>query len=371
MRVQAVGLLLMFICSNSLAAGQIGSVSENRGSACDIIRNKNKLSGIKGSSVESMDTYTTGACSSSITFKDDTKVKITENSRLLIDDFVYDPKNSDAGKLAIKVAMGTVRYASGQISKNNPQQVSVKTPTANIAVRGTDFTMTIDETGQSLIVLLPSCKDEKDIKTYELEENKCKVGQIDVSTSSGTVTLDKAFEATYVLSANSLPTAPTVINTTESKIGNGLIIAPPTEVVRAIKDSTGKTKKEELDAEIEADAQRRLAQRVKENQERIDDARMLQLYDFAKVGGCNATTSVCVAWEKPDASDMQSRGKGTAFRNTENDHYAEIKTQGYSSNTIITVVHNDMPASTIIGDGSAGGNMVYIKQNTGVLRRMP
>lgn len=371
MRIQALCLLLMFIGTNSLGSVQIGSVSENKGSACDIIRNKAKLTGVKGARVESMDTYTTGACSSSITFNDDTKVKITENSRLLIDDFVYDPKNSDAGKLALKVAMGTVRYASGQISKNNPQHVSVKTPTANITVRGTDFTMTIDEAGQSLIVLLPSCKDEKDIKTYELAENKCKVGQIDVSTSSGTVTLDKAFEATYVLSANALPTAPTVINTIESKLNNGLIISLPGEVARAIKDSTGKTKKEELDDEIEADAQRRLAQRVKENQEQVDDARILQLYDFVKTAGCNATTSVCVAWEKPDASDIQSRGNGTAFRNTENDHYAEIKTQGYSSNTIITVVHNDIPASTIIGDGSAGGNIVYIKQNTGVLRRLP
>ncbi len=53
--------------------------------------------------------------------------------------------------------MGTIRYTSGQIAKNNPQQVNVKTPTASIAVRGTDFTMTVDEAGQSLVVLVPSC----------------------------------------------------------------------------------------------------------------------------------------------------------------------------------------------------------------------
>jgi hypothetical protein len=41
-------------------------------------------------------------------------------------------------------------------------------------------------------------------------------------------------------------------------------------------------------------------------------------------------------WEKADAPDMQSRGKGTAYRQTDNDHYAEVKTQGHSSNTTVT-----------------------------------
>ena len=175
MRVLLLALLLTYI---SPGWAGIGTVSENKGTACEVERNKKKLSGIKGAEIESMDTYTTGACSSNITFKDDTKVKVTENSRLLIDDFVFDPKKSDAGKLAMRVGMGTVRYASGQIAKNNPQQVNIKTPTATVAVRGTDFSMTVDETGQSLVVLLPSCKEERDQKQYELEENRCKVGKL-------------------------------------------------------------------------------------------------------------------------------------------------------------------------------------------------
>jgi hypothetical protein len=108
----------------------------------------------------------------------------------IVDDFVFDPKKSDAGKLAIKAAMGTVKYTSGQIAKNNPQRVNIKTPTASIAVRGTDFTMTVDETGQSLIVLVPSCKDEADVKQFEMDEQRCKVGKIEVTTGAGTVELD-------------------------------------------------------------------------------------------------------------------------------------------------------------------------------------
>ena len=116
--------LLLLVASSSWAG--IGVVAEHKGTGCEVQRNKTKMSGNKGAAIESMDTYVTSSCSSNITFKDDTKVRVTENSRLVIDDFVYDPKNSDAGKLAMKVGMGTVRYASGQIAKNNPQQVNIK-----------------------------------------------------------------------------------------------------------------------------------------------------------------------------------------------------------------------------------------------------
>lgn len=346
----------------------IGVVANTKGTACEITRGKSKLPGAKGAEVESMDTYTTGACVSDITFKDDTKVKVNENSRLLIDDFVYDPKKSDAGKLAVKVGMGTVRYASGQIAKNNPQQVNIKTPTATVAVRGTDFNMTVDESGQSLIILVPSCKDESDVKKYELEENRCKVGKIEVTTLAGTVSLDKAFEATFVTSASMAPSPPVVVNTIEAKINNNLILVKPLEVQKAVKEQ-GKTKQEREQEELEAEAARRLAQMVKDSGEVKEKTKITDVtYADGKVN-CNSTTSICVRWENPDQLDIQSKGKGTAFRNTESEHYAEVKTTGYSSNTALAITHNDNIATAVIGDGSPGGNVVNIKQNTGVLRR--
>ena len=363
MRVLLLALLLT-VASPSWAG--IGTVSETKGTACEVERNKKKMSGAKGADIESMDTYVTGACSSNITFKDDTKVKITENSRLLIDDFVFDPKKSDAGKLALKVGMGTVRYASGQIAKNNPQQVNIKTPTATVAVRGTDFTMTVDEAGQSLVMLVPSCKDEKDVKTYELEENRCKVGKIVVSNDAGTVVLDKAFEATYVMSSSIIPTPPVIVNTVESKIGNNLIIVKPLEIVNAIKEA-GKSKRDQEMEEMEADAQRQLAQRIEKAKEQPAATLLPDTFSDGKKG-CNSSTSVCVAWEKNDNADIQSKGKGTAYRSNI-DHYAEVKTTGYDSNTFVAISHNDQYAFTIVGSGDPGGNVVNIVQKTGVLRR--
>lgn len=362
-----VALLLLTYNAIVSANDGIGVVVDNKGTACEIQRGKSKSTGVKGSSIQSMDVYLTQACSSNITFRDDTKVKITENSKLVIDDFVFDPKKSDAGKLAMKVTMGTVRYASGQIAKNNPQQVAVNTPTANIAVRGTDFSMTVDETGQSLIVLLPSCKDESEQKKYELEENRCKVGQISVSNAAGTVVLDKAFEATYIASFDNRPTPPTVINLVESKINNNLILAKPPEVDKAIKQAA-RTFRDDLEAELEAEAARRLAQRVKDTNDELERARLLAMYNAAAGSGCNPSTNVCVVWANPDAADIQTRGRGIAFRSN-TDHYAEVKTQGFESNTMVTIIHNDALATELIGTGAGGGNNVYIKQNTGVLRR--
>lgn len=195
-------------------ANTIGKVTEQTGPA-EIVRNKKSSPSSVNSSLEPNDTVITAAAKAQLTFEDKTTVKITEQSKLVIDDFVYDP-NKGTGKLAMKVALGTARYASGQIAKNNPQSVNVQTPTAKIAVRGTDFSMTVDEMGRSLVMLLPSC-----------DENSCVTGAISVSNDAGTITLDVAYQVTYVASLNSLPTSPQVVSIDQANINNYLIISPP------------------------------------------------------------------------------------------------------------------------------------------------
>jgi len=343
----------------SMASTDIGVVSEHRGTGCQIERDRERLSGERNSIIRSMDIYHTEKCVSNIRFRDDTQVRVTENSRLLIDDFVFDPKQSDAGRLAIRVGMGTVRYASGQIAKNNPQRVNIKTPTATVAVRGTDFTMTVDETGESLIVLVPSCRENERPKTYELEENTCRVGQIDVTTLGGTVTLEQAFEATYVRSISLPPTPPTVLNTVESGIGNNLILVKPGEIRRAIQQSRGT----EQENEIEEDS----AVNNKNSNDDESEITEINLIENKRPTRtiCNSVTTICVRWEGGD----EQTGRGVAYRTLDNEHHAQVKTQGYFSNTKVTIVHNDNLATHTIGDGSPDGNTVVIRQSTGVLRR--
>jgi hypothetical protein len=225
--------------------------------------------------------------------------------------------------------------------------------------------MTVDEAGQSLILLLPSCKDPADVKTYELEEQRCKVGSIDVTTSAGSVTLNQAFQGTYVQSATQAPTAPAIINTIESKIGNNLILVKPMEIQRAIA-AAGKSRRDLELEELEAEAQRQMMQRITQESPK---AEVVSEYTFASgKQGCNPQTGICVEWDKASEPEAKNRGRAVAFRTNEM-HYAEVKTEGSVSNTLVTIIHDDKSASEFIGTGEATSNIVVIKQNSGVLRR--
>jgi len=188
--------------------------------------------------VEMNDTISTAKAKAVLTFEDNTTVKMTEQSKLIIDDFVYDPKKG-TGKLAMKMALGTARYASGQIAKNNPQQVAITTPTATIAVRGTDFSMTVDELGRSLVMLLPSC-----------DEKSCVTGAITVSNGAGVVYLDVAYQATLVSSLSSPPSAPVIVNIEQNNINNMLIISTPKEVADRVASGKNALDNNLLDVDL-------------------------------------------------------------------------------------------------------------------------
>ena len=193
-----IAILCLLLLGTSSSHAAIGKVTEQLNTPPSIQRDKQTLTGSKGTGVEMNDSIKTQQGKVGITFEDDTRVQVNENSKLVIDDFVYDPK-SKAGKLGAKIALGTVRYASGQIAKNSPQNVALNTPTATISVRGTDFTASVDELGQSTIILLPSCPDDRNkSRTKDDIEKNCKVGEITVESDAGIVILNQAFQATQV-----------------------------------------------------------------------------------------------------------------------------------------------------------------------------
>jgi hypothetical protein len=222
----ATVITFLLLSQTSIAA--VGKVTEQSGPT-EIVRNKKSISSSVNTGVEMNDTIITARAKAKLEFEDKTTVNITEQSKLVIDDFVYDPKKG-SGKLAMKVALGTARYASGQIAKNNPQAVDVQTPTATVAVRGTDFSMTVDELGRSLIVLLPSC------------DNKgCVTGAIEVITDAGSVVMEVAYQATLVTSRSLPPAAPVIISLEIPNISNLLIISPPKEIKEEEKNQNTKT----------------------------------------------------------------------------------------------------------------------------------
>ena len=224
----AVALLILV---TNTAGAAIGTITESVNAPPSIQRKAQTLPGAKGTGLEMMDTVRTTQGKVGLTFADKTRVDITENSKLVIDDFVYDPNSKKGGKLAMKVAMGTVRYASGQVAKNNPQAVSINTPTATIGVRGTDFTATVDELGRSTIILLPSCP-----KGWTNIERDCVTGKIEVTTDEGMVVMDQAFQATRVESRETKPLKPVILDLDADQISNILVLSPPKELQRTDQD---------------------------------------------------------------------------------------------------------------------------------------
>ena len=231
MNVCKVAFTILLGLSVNAFAG-IGTITEQTAIPGSIVRSNKSLPGVKGTGVEMADAINTTKGKVGITFADDTKVEINENSKLVIDDFVYDPKSSKGGKLAMKFASGTVKYASGAIAHNDPSKVAINTPSATIGVRGTDFTATVDDAGASTIILLPSCPSNKIIRDVETE---CVTGKISVSNDAGEVLLDKPFQGTKVESRGVAPMKPTVLKLTLDTINNLLIVNPPPELSKEKK----------------------------------------------------------------------------------------------------------------------------------------
>ena len=193
----------------------IGDVSELRGNA-KIIRDA-PLNAFVDFDIQSNDEAITSNGRMAITFLDDSIVRLTEHSQLLINEYVYNP-NPAKSKMALTFALGTTRFISGNIDKINKKNISLKTPTANIAIRGTDFTATVNELGESLIILLPD--------KYGLSS-----GEIEVITATGSVILNKPFEATTVSVFENAPSKPVVLDLSLDLIDNILIVSPPEEKV--------------------------------------------------------------------------------------------------------------------------------------------
>ena len=225
-----LNFLVVFILLTSSALGKVGEVFYQTQPAQITRGNEKYLTG-KTTPVEMYDEIETLDGSVKIIFLDDTKVTISKYSTLIIDEFVYD-SNTKKGKVNLKASFGTLRYTSGLIAKNSKENIRITTPTASVSVRGTDFEVTVKESGKSTFTLLPS--EDSNGNTY--------VGSIEVFNDIGSVVLTEAFEVTSVSSSISLPSKPIIDNNRKN------------EIIR-IENETNETNENLDDEKIENDNQ--------------------------------------------------------------------------------------------------------------------
>jgi hypothetical protein len=110
----------------------------------DVVRQGRTISAKIGLQIYQNDTLRTGRDGSfGVVFNDDTLLSLGPESILVIDEFVFAPRQGKFS-IAIRMLKGTVAYFSGLISKLAPESAHIETPTSSIGIRGTKFVARIE-----------------------------------------------------------------------------------------------------------------------------------------------------------------------------------------------------------------------------------
>ena len=133
LRFLAVGLFVT-LPLGAVAAETVGTVTK--------VENQVGIGGataVVGTPVHMNDELRTGAKARlEVTFRDKTLLTLGENARVVIDRYVFNP-NQGTGEMAVKATQGAMRFVTGKIGQMPEHTVTVVTPQAALAVRGTDF----------------------------------------------------------------------------------------------------------------------------------------------------------------------------------------------------------------------------------------
>lgn len=141
-------ILLLMIINISLWAN-IGTVMAMKGSA-DLKRETKLMKVSSGMELLKGDAIITHAKSRvQVMLNDDTVVTIGQNSSFGFEDFVFD--GTKKSKIAMRATRGFFRSVTGKLGKIAPERFKVKTASATIGIRGTDFSGNIIGDAQTFV----------------------------------------------------------------------------------------------------------------------------------------------------------------------------------------------------------------------------
>jgi hypothetical protein len=129
-------VILLFLASafGASAAESVGSVTKVQNQA-----QIGSATAVVGSPVHMNDRLRTGANARlQVTFRDGSLLTLGENANVVVDRFAFNPGQSK-GEVALSATRGALRFAGGKIEQMASKKVTVTTPQAALAVRGTHF----------------------------------------------------------------------------------------------------------------------------------------------------------------------------------------------------------------------------------------
>ena len=87
-----------------------------------------------------------------ILLKDESVFSISPNSRVIFDEFIYDPF-AQTGALSAQLLNGGVRFVSGKIANRQPQNIKIKAGSATVGIRGTEIIAQHSDQGSTFVLL--------------------------------------------------------------------------------------------------------------------------------------------------------------------------------------------------------------------------
>ena len=125
-------------------AADVGLVKVSKGNV-QIERNGAKVAAPVGASVQASDVIMTGADGSAgITFTDNSLVSVGPNSVFAIDKYNFD-STTHVGEFEGNLRKGRLAAISGKMVKQSPESMKIRTPSAIMGVRGTEFVVQVDD----------------------------------------------------------------------------------------------------------------------------------------------------------------------------------------------------------------------------------
>ena len=126
------------------AHADVGQIKVATGQV-SVDRKGQTLPGRVGFLLEADDVLRTGADGSvGITMRDNSLLSAGPNSILSLERFEFDATTGD-GRFDARLQRGTLAVTSGRIAKKSPQAMTVRTPSAVLGVRGTEFVVAVDD----------------------------------------------------------------------------------------------------------------------------------------------------------------------------------------------------------------------------------
>jgi hypothetical protein len=128
-----------------LAAGaDVGQIKTSKGQV-SVERMGQSIPGPVGTALQASDVIRTGPDGAvGVTMRDNTLLSAGPNSILALENFEFDATTS-AGRFDARLQRGTLAVVSGRIAKHSPQAMTVRTPSAVLGVRGTEFVVSAEE----------------------------------------------------------------------------------------------------------------------------------------------------------------------------------------------------------------------------------